>query len=120
MNEQSRLALLAFSLKDREEAKEKNREKNRLGYIKYRKFAIKRQEKYQRSHPEHYRINRKLRDAVRRGYVTKPKTCSRCPNLNPQGHHPDYSKPLEVVWLCQKCHFIEHQHLRSLVNYAII
>lgn len=25
-----------------------------------------------------------------------------------QGHHPDYSKPLEVVWLCPSHHKLEH------------
>lgn len=34
-----------------------------------------------------------------------------------QAHHPNYSKPLEVVWLCQKHHSEEHVRLnRELEN----
>lgn len=29
-------------------------------------------------------------------------------------HHPDYSKPLEVVWMCRPCHLAEHKRLEAL------
>ena len=53
----------------------------------------------------------KLRRAVQSGKIKKPKICSECEHENNiiHGHHPDYSKPLNVVWLCPKCHVDVHR-----------
>jgi len=46
-----------------------------------------------------------LSNAVRDGKIKKPDRCSHChANTWLHGHHPDYTKPLEVVWLCVPCH----------------
>ena len=29
------------------------------------------------------------------------------------GHHEDYSKPLEITWLCHRCHMLWHQILNE-------
>lgn len=49
---------------------------------------------------------RALNGAVRRGKILRPSTCERCGQVRKvvTGHHPDYSKPLEVEWLCYECH----------------
>src|SRR5688572_29986465 len=44
---------------------------------------------------------------IKRGLVVK-KPCQCCGEPKAQAHHIDYSKPLEVVWLCRRCHLKEH------------
>lgn len=48
-----------------------------------------------------------LRRAVKAGRI-KRLPCENCGNPKSQAHHHDYSKPLEVKWLCVKCHNLEH------------
>jgi len=56
-------------------------------------------------YPEKYKARWALQYAVRSGKVIKPKFCSSCGVEGKiQGHHHDYSKPLDVIWLCKKCH----------------
>lgn len=48
--------------------------------------------------------------AVKRGDIKKPASCEEC-GLQKRltGHHDDYSKPLQVRWLCYTCHGKEHR-----------
>ena len=54
------------------------------------------------------RVQALLRTAVMKGKIQKPTICSKCNESKPKslihGHHIDYSKPLDVIWLCPKCH----------------
>ncbi len=48
-----------------------------------------------------------VRDAVRRGQLVR-QPCEVCAKPKAQGHHEDYSKPLEVRWLCPTHHREAH------------
>lgn len=47
-------------------------------------------------------------NAVYRGTLVKPASCSDCgkpvPKIDLEAHHEDYKKPLDVTWLCRTCH----------------
>jgi len=57
------------------------------------------------------RIKRLAKDnvnnALRAGRLTRL-NCKVCGELKTEGHHPDYSQPLKVIWLCKKHHMEEH------------
>lgn len=48
--------------------------------------------------------------AVRAGILVDPGVCEKCGRSYSRlhKHHPDYHKPLDVVWLCPSCHTKEH------------
>lgn len=56
----------------------------------------------------------KVYRAVRSGELI-PQPCAVCGNTeNIEAHHWDYSKPLEVQWLCREHHIIADQHRRNI------
>lgn len=65
---------------------------------------------YEKRYYKKCRIKRLAKDAVhnaiRAGKLVR-KPCTICGKKS-EGHHPDYNKPLEVVWLCRKHHASIH------------
>lgn len=62
-----------------------------------------------RRNPDKYKARNALNNAIRDGKI-KRGPCEVCgTKVRVQGHHSDYSKPLDVRWLCFRCHReIEH------------
>lgn len=48
----------------------------------------------------------------RRGLLLR-QPCLNCGDLNSQKHHEDYDKPLDVTWLCRRCHLAEHEKTKN-------
>jgi hypothetical protein len=55
--------------------------------------------------------------AVLLGLIDRRHECEHCGmsdrEVGLQKHHPDYRKPIDVVWLCPACHGKEHHRLRA-------
>ena len=61
---------------------------------------------------EQKRAVRVVANAVKAGTLIRPNHCGHCGTSDSpiQAHHHDYSLPLEVTWLCAKCHGYLHAH----------
>lgn len=68
---------------------------------------------HKKRNPEKVRARDLLRKAVYYGKIEKPSFCQKCKKIKNriEGHHEDYSKPYDVVWLCVSCH--RKLHIRS-------
>jgi len=43
--------------------------------------------------------------AFKEGKVEKT-PCQKCGKEKVEMHHPDYAEPLQIVWLCKRCHMM--------------
>ena len=80
----------------------KNRERQQKYYYENIDKIKRHKKKYSKTH-------NKLNREVKSGGVKRPTSCSCCKSKRMiQGHHRDYNKPLQVIWLCCKCHAFLH------------
>lgn len=61
---------------------------------------------WRQAHPERRAAHLAVQYAIRRGQL-KPLPCWVC-GAKAEAHHPDYSHPLDVVWLCPRHHKLAH------------
>lgn len=61
--------------------------------------------------PDQYKARYTLNNTVYSGKIIKPKKCSKCLKKSKyiHGHHENYKKPLEVIWVCHQCHLKIHK-----------
>jgi hypothetical protein len=72
-----------------------------------------RQRAYEKKYPQKKKAHFAVKDAIIRG-VLQRLPCEICGNPKAHAHHDDYSKPLEVRWLCPQ-HHVEHHRPRKVV-----
>ena len=58
-------------------------------------------------HPERNEARKIMQTAIKNKELIR-QPCEKCGDEKTQGHHPDYSKPLDIIWLCKRHHVEEH------------
>ena len=87
---------------------------NRREYDKLRSSFPKRKEYKKRQHsawkeanPKKYKAQTLVNNSLRSGKLIR-QPCEVCGDTKVHGHHEDYSKPLDVMWLCHRHHMEVH------------
>lgn len=89
----------AKEYRDTEQGKEKER-------IKARRMS--------RKHLQASRARAKAKHAIKIGTIVKPEECEDCgTKAELAAHHEDYSKPLDVVFVCSDCHRKRHGRYKA-------
>lgn len=99
-------------------AKAKQRSQNRKEYFKQYKSKHAKSKNAKSDFKPRGCIKRnarqRVRDHVLAGKMVKPAECEHCSAGGKlEAHHHDYSKPLEVVWLCKPCHVKADEKVRQ-------
>lgn len=69
---------------------------------------------WRRKNPKKLAAHKAVASALKRGELIRPDRCSQCQDIGyVVAHHPNYSKPLLVIWLCDSCHMRLHGQLKS-------
>lgn len=71
--------------------------------------------KWQAKNSEKVEAHKLVHKALKLGKLKK-KPCKVCGEIRVDGHHPDYNKPLKVMWLCRLHHKAEHRRLLSSIK----
>ena len=109
------------------EKRDKAVERERLRQYResHRDIVNKRSENYRKNNPNKVSASQRnwaknnpqkkhaqylVHKAVAEGTLERPETCEICGRKTRiEGHHENYDKPLEVKWLCHKCHLRLHR-----------
>jgi hypothetical protein len=87
------------------------REKGREYQKQNRNKANERLRKYRRTKEGNIKekARSKVQTALRNGSLIRPSICEDCKkDVFVEAHHEDYSKPLDIQWLCKDCHWKRH------------
>ena len=76
--------------------------------------AIRRKTRnFRHKFPQKYAAYITVQSALRNGSIFR-KPCEVCGLQNTHAHHDDYSRPLDVRWLCELCHVRIHRAMLAV------
>ena len=87
-------------------------DRNRQQRSERRAQKVASMQKHRAKNPLKYKARNAVSNALRDGRLIR-KPCEVCGNPHVQAHHSDYSKPLDVRWLCFE-HHREDEHGQEL------
>lgn len=90
----------------------KDKYKQRMAIPEFKERHNRSAKAWRARNPEKYKAQRMVGHAITAGKL-KRGPCTNCSNPKSEGHHKDYSKPLEVIWLCRQCHYNEHKAMKK-------
>ena len=106
---------------DRKRASRPDRVAARKSYQNTESFDVSHQnacKKYRASNTEKAKAHAAVNHAMRDGKLYRM-PCFCC-GEKAEAHHPDYSSPLDVVWLCDSHHKQLHAEHRSFLRQSMI
>lgn len=77
-----------------------------------RAYEYARRDEVREKYPEKYRARTAVGNAIRDGRLIRL-PCEVCGHPKTEGHHDDYSRPLDVRWLCKEHHEAFHHSLEE-------
>jgi hypothetical protein len=89
--------------KERERCRLKQKLRRALGVFEKKNPEVYKKWSKENRHKRNAQL--KAKRAQDAGLIIKKDRCEMCGEVkSTEKHHPDYSKPLQVQWLCKSCH----------------
>jgi len=105
----------AYNKRYNQSAKAKEQRKEYYQRPEVKKRCAEKQREYSKNpllrmkHEARWQVSRKIVTGV----LVRPEICSLCEKPGKiESHHPDYYKPLDIIWVCKLC----HQQLTDATN----
>lgn len=89
---------------------DRRRDQGRRSYHRNKDRVLAYQREYRSNNPDKISARKAVSLAIASGDLI-PGVCTICGNGKVEAHHPDYSQPLNVVWLCPRDHARHHAGL---------
>lgn len=99
--------IILHNYKQTPKGREKVKEIFRIRYINKSSEYIDKALQRRKEKSTEARASDRARYALKKGIIQK-KPCVVCGSEKAEMHHRDYTKPIDVTWLCRSCHMLEH------------